>query len=499
MTDDGVVAAIDQGTTGTRCILFDRTGTIHGQAYRAHEQYYPRDGWVEHDPIEILDNTKTVVRDALEEAGINPAGLATIGITNQRETTVAWDAETGEPADNAIVWQDRRTADRVDELRDGGLADGIRQTTGLEVDAYFSATKMEWLLDSEDRRSRARAGDLLLGTVDSWLLWNLTGRHATDVTNAARTMLFDIHDCDWDDDLLAEFGIPENALPAVHPSIHPTAYGRTDPDGFLDVAIPVTGVLGDQQAALFGQTCVEPGEAKTTYGTGSFVLMNTGTEPVESQHGLLTTIGYQRGEGPVHYALEGSIFVTGAAIEWLADVGLIDTPEETAALAKAVDSTDGVVFVPAFQGLGAPYWDPRARGTILGLSRGTRTEHVVRAALEGIAHRTRDVTDAMVADAGIPLETLRVDGGAAANDLLCQLQADVLGTPIDRPVTTETTALGAAYAAGLAVDVWDSVDDLRAGWTADRTFHPTQDQAAADAAHERWRAAVERSRDWANG
>ena len=497
MTADGLIAAIDQGTTGTRCLLFDGSGESHGRAYRTHEQSYPREGWVEHDPLEILENTRGVVRDALAESEWDPTDVAAIGLTNQRETTVVWEAATGDPVDPAIVWQDRRTADRVDELRAAGMADRIRETTGLEVDAYFSATKMEWLLDREDRRSRARAGDLLLGTIDSWLLYHLTGRHVTDLTNASRTMLFDIHACAWDDDLLGEFGIPRAALPAVHPSIHPTAFGTTRLDGLFDDAVPVAGVLGDQQAALFGQTCVEPGQAKTTYGTGSFVLMNTGDEPVESDHGLLTTIAYGTPDGDVAYALEGSIFVTGAAIGWLADMGLVESPAETEALAAEVDTTDGVAFVPALQGLGAPYWDPRARGTILGLSRRTKRAHVVRAALEGIAHRTRDVTDAMVADAGIPLEVLRVDGGAAANDLLCQIQADILGARIARPAVTETTALGAASAAGLAVGTWAATDDLQATWTADRRFEPTIDASEADARHDRWMDAIDRSRDWA--
>ena len=497
MSADDLVAAIDQGTTGTRCLLFDRSGEIQGQAYRTHEQYYPREGWVEHDPIEILDNTQAVVVEAVAESDESPDAVAAIGLTNQRETTVAWDAETGNPVHRAIVWQDRRTADRVDDLRVAGEADRIRAVTGLEVDAYFSATKLEWLLDREDRRARAAAGDLQLGTIDSWLLSHLTGRHVTDLTNASRTMLFDIHDRRWDEALLVEFGVPGAALPSVHPSIHPTAYGETTLDGFFDGAVPVTGVLGDQQAALFGQTCVEAGEAKTTYGTGSFVLLNTGEEPVESEHGLLTTIAYGTADGTVRYALEGSIFVTGAAIEWLVDLGVIEAPADAEALARTVEDTGGVAFVPALQGLGAPYWDPRARGTILGLSRATDRAHVVRAALEGIAHRTRDVTDAMVADAGIPIETLRVDGGAAANDLLCQLQADLLGTRIDRPAVTETTALGVAYAAGLAVGVWEGIPDLRAAWTPDRSFDPSVDPAAADARHDRWQAAVDRARDWA--
>jgi glycerol kinase len=384
----------------------------------------------------------------------------------------------------------------------------IRERTGLEVDAYFSATKVEWILDNatpiepdrggvRDVRERAADGDVLFGTVDTWLVYNLTGAHVTDVTNAARTMLFDIHGCEWDDGLLEEFDVPRAMLPEVRPSSDANYYGYTDPDGFLGAELPVAAALGDQQAALFGQTCFDPGDAKNTYGTGSFFLLNTGREAVDSDHGLLTTIAFQRSGEPVRYALEGSIFVTGAAVEWLEDVDLIEDAAETERLARSVDSTDDVYVVPAFTGLGAPHWDGRARGTIVGLTRGTRREHIVRATLEAIAYQTRDVAEAMEADAGIDVETLRVDGGAVENDFLCQLQVDVLGTAVERPVVEETTALGAAYAAGLATGYWSDVDELRDNRRVDRRFEPSGDRADADRRYARWQEAVERSLDWA--
>ncbi|SDR11969.1 glycerol kinase GlpK [Natronobacterium texcoconense] len=508
MTARTYVGAIDQGTTGTRFIVFDHEGQVVANAYETHEQIYPEPGWVEHDPVEIWENTKTVVTEALGQAGISPDQLAAIGVTNQRETTVLWDADSGKPVYNAIVWQDRRTTDRIEELEDEGKADWIREKTGLEPDAYFSATKAEWLLEEGDPikmerarpadvRDRAESGDVLFGTIDSWLIYNLTGNHVTEVTNASRTMLYDIHDCEWDDELLEEFSIPREMLPEVRPSSDDATYGSTDPDGFLEAEVPVAGALGDQQAALFGQTCFDAGDAKNTYGTGSFVLMNTGEEAVESDHGLLTTIGFQRSGEPVQYALEGSIFVTGAAIEWLEDVDLIADPAETAELARSVDSTDGVYVVPAFTGLGAPHWDQRARGTIVGMTRGTRKEHIVRATLESIAYQTRDVTEAMEADSGIEMTSLKVDGGAVKNNYLCQLQSDIIGSEIVRPIVDETTALGSAYAAGLAVGYWDDVDSLRNNWQVDREFEPDQDDDV-DAKYGRWQDAVERSRDWAN-
>ncbi len=505
---DTYVGAIDQGTTGTRFMTFDRDGRVVADAYETHEQVYPKPGWIEHDPVEIWDNTETVITRGLRSAGIDADRLAALGIANQRETTVLWDRETGDPVHNAIVWQDRRTTDRVEALADNGDAAWIRERTGLEPDAYFSATKAEWLLenadpiatsrgDSRDLRERAADGDLCLGTVDSWLVYNLTGAHVTDVSNASRTMLFDIHEAAWDPDLLAEFGVPRAVLPEVRPSSDDDCYGHTDPEGVLGAAVPVTAALGDQQAALFGQTCFDAGDAKNTYGTGSFLLLNTGPDPVESDHGLLTTIAFQRSGDPVQYALEGSIFVTGAAVEWLEDVSLIDDAAETAELARSVDTTDGVYVVPAFTGLGAPHWDGRARGTIVGLTRGTRREHVVRATLESIAFQTRDVVEAMAADSGVTVDTLRVDGGAVKNNFLCQLQADVVGAEVVRPEVDETTALGAAYAAGLAVGYWDSTADLRRNWRVDRSFDPDLDRETADARFERWHDAVERAKGWA--
>ncbi|SEN11964.1 glycerol kinase [Halorientalis persicus] len=508
MTANTYVGAIDQGTTGTRFMVFDHGGQVVANAYEKHEQVYPEPGWVEHDAVEIWENVKTVITRALEEAGLDATQLAALGITNQRETTVVWDAETGDPIHNAIVWQDRRTTDRVERLEAEGKLEWIREKTGLEADAYFSATKAEWLLDNadpikmertrtEDVRDRAEAGELLLGTIDAWLIYNLTGNHVTDVTNASWTMLYDVHDMAWCADLLAEFSVPRAMLPEVRPSSDENHYGYTDPDGFLGTSVPVAGALGDQQAALFGQTCFDAGDAKNTYGTGSFFLMNTGEQAVESDHGLLTTVGFQRSGGPVQYALEGSIFVTGAAIEWLEDVDLISSPAETAELARSVDGTDGVYVVPAFTGLGAPHWDGRARGTIVGMTRGTRREHIVRATLEAIAYQTRDVAEAMEADAGVEMGSLRVDGGAVKNNFLCQLQSDIIGTEIVRPEVDETTALGAAYAAGLAVGYWDSLAELRNNWHVDAEFAPEMDRSDADARFERWHDAVERSKDWA--
>jgi glycerol kinase len=501
------IGAIDQGTTGTRFMVFDHGGRVVANAYGRHEHVYPEPGWVEHDPIRIWETVERVAARALAAAGIDGSQLDAVGVANQRETTVVWDRASGNPVYNAVCWQDRRTNERVEAL-DPETAAYVRETTGLEPDAYFSATKLEWILDeadpiklrqtrARDVRDRAEDGQLCFGTVDSWIVANLTGEHVTDVTNASRTMLYDIHAGEWDDRLLAEFRVPEATLPEVRPSSDPEPYGYTDPDGPLGAAVPVTGALGDQQAALFGQTCFDPGDAKNTYGTGSFYLTNTGEEAVASDHGLLTTVAYQLGDGPVRYALEGSTFVTGAAVEWLQTVGFVDDPAETAELARAVDGADGVYVVPAFTGLGAPHWDGRARGTIVGMTRGTRKEHLVRATLESIAHHTRDVAEAMAADTGTETTTLRVDGGAVKNDFLCQLQSDVLQTDLVRPVVDETTALGAAYAAGLAVGYWDSTDDLRSNWQTDRRFAPEMDAAEADRRHARWGEAVSRARDWA--
>jgi len=489
-------------------MVFDHEGRVVANAYEKHEQFYPEPGWVEHDPVEIWENTTRVIERSLREGGIDANQLAALGVTNQRETTLLWDADTGRPIHNAIVWQDRRTTDRVERLQDEGKAEMVRAKTGLQPDAYFSATKAEWLLDNtdpvkiqrtrpEDVRDRAENGGIMFGTIDSWLVYNLTGNHVTDVTNASRTMLFNVHEMDWDDELLAEFSVPRAVLPEVRPSSDEATYGSTDPDGFLGTAVPVAGALGDQQAALFGQTCFDAGDAKNTYGTGSFFLMNTGTEAVESDHGLLTTVGFQRSGQPVQYALEGAVFITGAAIEWLEDVSLIENPAETESLARSVDSNDDVYLVPAFTGLGAPHWDQRARGTILGLTRGTRREHIVRATLESIAYQTRDVAEAMEADSGIEMGRLRVDGGAVKNNFLCQLQADIVGSDIVRPVVDETTALGSAYAAGLAVGYWETLDELRENWRVDRLFEADPGSDDWNAKYDRWQEAVERSKDWA--
>lgn len=508
MASNTYVGAIDQGTTGTRFMVFDHAGKVITSAYEKHEQLYPEPGWVEHDPIEIWRKTQTVITRALDESDVEATELEALGVTNQRETTLLWDRDTGAPIDNAIVWQDRRTTDRIEELDEAGKVEEIREKTGLEADAYFSATKAEWLLDNADPiktqrarpaglRERAEDGEIRFGTIDSWLIYNLTGNHITEVTNASRTMLFNIHDLDWDDDLLEEFGVPRAMLPEVRPSSDDEYYGHTDPDGFLGAEIPVAGAFGDQQAALFGQTCFDAGEAKNTYGTGSFFLANTGTEAVESDHGLLTTIGFQRSGEPVQYALEGSIFITGAAIEWLEDVDLIDDALRSEEVARSVDSTDGVYLVPAFTGLGAPHWDGRARGTIVGMTRGTRREHIVRAALESIAFQTRDVAEAMEADADIEINGLKVDGGAVKNNFLCQQQADILDANIVRPDVDETTALGSAYAAGLAVGYWDDLEELRNNWQIDQEFTPEMNTDEADAMYDRWNDAVERSLDWA--
>ncbi|ERG88035.1 MAG: glycerol kinase [halophilic archaeon J07HX5] len=502
------VGAIDQGTTGTRFMLFDESGQAMANAYEPHDQQYPASGQVEHDPLEIWANTKAVVRRGLDSAEAAPDRLAAIGIANQRETTIVWDRVTGSPIHNAIVWQDRRTTTRVDQLADAGKIEWIRAKTGLEADAYFSATKLEWLLANADPpthsgarsasvRERAAAGDLLFGTIDSWLIYKLTGNHVTDVTNASRTMLFNIDELAWDDELLAEFDVPEAMLPTVRPSADTALYGHTDPDGFLGAAVPVAGALGDQQAALFGQTCFDPGDTKNTYGTGAFYLMNTGTKRIDSEHGLLTTVGFQQTGEPVQYALEGSIFAAGAAVEWLVDIDLIADAARTAEIARGVNSTEGVYVVPAFTGLGAPHWDGDARGTIVGLTRGTRREQIVRAALESIAYRTRDLAEAMAADAGVETASVRVDGGAVTNNVLCQLQADILQAEIIRPQIEETTALGAAYAAGLAVGYWDNVDALRTNWQAGRRFSPTIPRDRADRMYDRWGDAVDRSLDWA--
>ena len=487
----GYIASIDQGTTGTRFMVFDESGTSVGNAYAKHEQIYPQHGWVEHDPKEIWERTKGVVRKGMEQAGIDASELEAFGVTNQRETTVVWGGD-GRPLSNAVVWQDRRTTERIEELTEEGKTDEIRAKTGLEPNSYFSATKLEWLLENEvDDADRE---DVYAGTVDSWLVYNLTGgeAHVTDVTNASRTMLFDIHELRWDDELLEEFGVPRSVLPEVKPSSG-AVYGYTQADGFLGTEVPVAGALGDQQAALFGQTCFEAGDAKNTYGTGSFFLTNTGETAVGSDNGLLTTVAFQHaGEDP-RYALEGSVFMTGGVIEWLEEVGMIESVEDCERVAREAGSSEGVYFVPAFTGLGAPYWDERASGTVVGMSRDTRSEHIVRAAVESIAYQTRDVVEAMEEDAGVEIRALRVDGGAVQNDLICELQASIVGTDIVRPVVDETTALGAAYTAGLTVGYWESLDELCENRRVDRVFEGNGDKGGDYA---RWKEAVERARGW---
>ena len=493
------VLALDQGTTSSRAILFDHDGRILSSAQEEFPQIYPQPGWVEHNPEEIWSSQLATARQALDKAGIAGTQVAAIGITNQRETTVVWDRETGEALHNAIVWQCRRTASMCDQLRDSGWAPPIRDKTGLVIDAYFSGTKLAWLLDEvPGLREKAQQGRALFGTVDSFLMWRLSGGrlHVTDVSNAARTMLFNIHTLDWDDEILAELRIPRAMLPEVRPSSQ--VYGRTAAE-LLGTEVHLAGAAGDQQAALFGQACYAPGQAKNTYGTGCFLLLNTGDEAVASDRGLLTTIAWQMGGGgPVTYALEGSVFVAGAAIQWLRDgLGIIAHAAESESLAGEVVDTGGVYFVPAFVGLGAPYWDAYARGTIVGMTRGTDRRHLARAALEAICYQSRDLLEAMVADSGIRLQALRADGGAAANDLLMQLQADVLGVAVQRPAVTETTALGAAYLAGLAVDYWSGLDEIAAQWRVDAEFGPGMGEQQRERLYAGWRRAVERSRGWA--
>jgi len=487
------VLAIDAGTTGVRAVVVDAGGATVAMGYHEFPQSFPRPGWVEHDPEDWWRTALAATGEALAAAGAGPADVAAIGITNQRETTVVWDRDSLKPIHPAIVWQDRRTAGTCEALRDEGWEERVRARTGLVIDPYFSGTKIAWLLEHVDgARAAAEAGRLAFGTVDAYLIARLTNgaEHATDHTNASRTMLFDIHRLDWDDELLERLGIPRAMLPEVRPSIG--RFGVTDPSVFQGIEAPIAGVAGDQQAALVGQACFEPGDAKNTYGTGSFVLLNTGERAPTSEHGLLTTIAYSD-PGGVRYALEGSIFVTGAAIQWLRDLGILSESSEASDLAASVPDTQGVYFVPALTGLGAPWWDPHARGTIVGLTRGTTRAHLVRAAVEAMAYQTRDVVDAMVADAGVPLSALRVDGGASANDTMLQLQADLLGVPVRRPAIQETTAIGAAYLAGLGTGVWSSKEEVAGHWRLDREFTPG---GGADDAYTDWRRAVAQALSW---
>jgi glycerol kinase len=490
------ILALDQGTTSSRAIVFDHDGAIRAVAQKEFTQIFPSAGLVEHDPQEIWASQIGVAVEALGRAQVRPKDLAAIGITNQRETTIVWDRESGEPLHNAIVWQDRRTADYCERLKADRAGETIQARTGLLVDAYFSASKIRWILDHvPGARARADAGRLAFGTVDTWLVWKLTAhtRHITDVSNASRTMLFNIHTLQWDDELLALFGIPASMLPEVRPSSE--VYGDVSTTLGID-RVPIAGIAGDQQAALFGQMCREPGMSKNTYGTGCFLLQNIGTTPTRSRQQLVTTVAWQIG-GRTEYALEGSVFIGGAVVQWIRDgLGLIRTAPEIEALANSVADNGGVYLVPAFAGLGAPHWDPYARGAMLGITRGTTSGHIARAALESIAYQVADLLDAMAADAGITLKELRVDGGAATNNTLMQFQADLLGVPVVRPAVTETTALGAAYLAGLAVGYWKSVDDVSGQWKVDRRFEPAMGRSEATSLRGRWSEALGRSKGW---
>ncbi len=495
---DGYILAIDQGTTGTKVILFDRDGQIKGRAYSEFTQHYPRPGWVEHDAEEIWASTIGLVAEALARAGVSAAEVHGIGITNQRETSVLWERKTGKPVGRAIVWQDRRTAGLCDELKERGLEELFRRKTGLVVDAYFSGTKIKWLLDqTEGLRERARRGEIAFGTIDSWLVWKLTGgrAHVTDYSNASRTLLYNIHDLRWDPELLEILDVPEEMLPTVAPSAH--VYGHTDPAAFFGETVAVAGLAGDQQAALFGQACYGAGLAKNTYGTGSFLLLNTGREAVTDCEDLLTTIAWGIGDEPVEYALEGAIFITGAAVQWLRDgLRIIESAAETEMLAQSVESNAGVYFVPALVGLGAPHWDAYARGTITGLTRGTTRAHLVRATLESICYQTRDVVEAMQRASGVRLKGIRADGGAVSNSFLMQFQSDILNVPIAVPAITETTSLGAAYLAGLAVGFWESREELDARWKVARRYEPRMSDSEREQLYARWLKAVERAKDW---
>jgi len=495
------VLAVDQGTTSTRAIIFDHSGSIVAVGQKEHEQIFPRAGWVEHNPVEISENTRFVIGQALAAADLNTGDLAAVGITNQRETAVVWDKNTGEPVYNAIVWQDTRTQAIVEELGAlGGGAERYKAKVGLPLATYFSGPKIRWILDNvEGARERAEAGDLLFGNTDTWTLWNLTGGpnggvHATDVTNASRTMLMDLDTLQWDAEIAAEMGIPLSMLPEIRSSSE--VYGNGGPGGVLK-GVPIAGILGDQQAATFGQACYEPGTAKNTYGTGNFMLLNTGTEKVASKNGLLTTVCYKIGDEAPVYALEGSIAVTGSLVQWLRDnLGIIGSAAEIETLARSVEDNGGAYFVPAFSGLFAPYWRADARGAVVGLTRFVNKGHLARAVLEATAFQTREVLDAMNADSGVPLTELKVDGGMVANELLMQFQADVLDVPVVRPVVAETTALGAAYAAGLAVGYWSSLDELRANWAEDKRWTPELDADEREREYRNWKKAVTKSFDW---
>jgi glycerol kinase len=487
------VAAIDQGTTSTRCILFDHAGEIVAVNQKEHRQIYPKPGWVEHNALEIWECTQEVVREVLAGSGTDSSDLAAVGITNQRETALVWDKATGKPVYNAIVWQDTRTDAICNELAKAGGQDRLRAKTGLPLATYFSGPKIKWVLDNvPGTRKRAEQGELLFGNMDSWIIWNLTGKHVTDVTNASRTLLMNLSTLDWDEDLLGLLGIPRTMLPEIRSSSD--VYGQAK--GVLG-GIPVAGDLGDQQAALFGQTCFSVGEAKNTYGTGCFMLLNTGETPVQSKSGLLTTMGYKIGDQPAVYALEGSIAITGALVQWLRDnLGLIQKSSDVEDLAKSVEDNGGIYFVPAFSGLFAPYWRSDARGAIVGMTRYVNRGHIARAALEATAYQTREVLEAMEADSGVKLTALKVDGGMVFNELLMQFQADILDVPVIRPKVAETTALGAAYAAGLAVGYWKNFDELRANWGKDKQWQPQMQAQRREDLFRGWKKAVKRTLDW---
>lgn len=494
---DKYILALDQGTTSSRAIVFDKKGSIINTAQKEFKQHYPKAGWVEHDGNEIWSTQAGVAAEAITGAGLNGKNIAAIGITNQRETTLIWDRKTGKPVYNAIVWQDRRTSDYCDELKKKkGLIEKVQEKTGLILDSYFSGTKIKWILDNVDGvRERAKNGELAFGTMDTWLIWNLTrgDEHITDVTNASRTMIFNIHDLTWDDELLELFDIPKSLLPDVKQSSE--VYGETKTTIFAS-KVPIAGIAGDQQAALFGQRCIDSGMVKNTYGTGCFMVMNTGEKPIKSENNLLTTIAWQV-NGKVEYALEGSIFIAGAVVQWLRDeLGIIRKSADVEKLAASVDDNDGVYLVPAFAGLGAPHWDQHARGTMVGLTRGSNSGHIARAALEGIAYQVMDVLKAMEADSGIDIQELRVDGGATANNLLMQFQADILRAPVVRPKILETTALGAAYLAGLAVGYWKDHDEINEQWQVDRKFETDMDRDKADKLVTGWNRALTAAKSW---
>ena len=490
------ILALDQGTTSSRAVVFDQKGTIISVAQKEFTQIFPKPGWVEHDPDEIWSTQAGMAAEAVSKKGLKASQMAAIGITNQRETVVVWDRNTSEPIYNAIVWQDKRTADYCDELKKEGKSQMIREKTGLVIDSYFSGTKVKWILDNvEGAREKAEMGDLIMGTIDSWLIWKMTdgGLHITDVTNACRSMLFNINTMDWDDELLELLTIPKSMLPEVKQSSE--VYGHTTPNLFA-TPIPIAGIAGDQQAALFGQMCTKKGMVKNTYGTGCFMLMNIGEKPIVSDNNLLTTVAWKI-NGKTHYALEGSIFIAGAVVQWLRDsLNIIKTSAEVEKLASSVDSTEGVVFVPAFAGLGAPHWNQKAQGTIFGLTRGSTDAHIARAALESIAYQTMDILKAMEADSGISIKELRVDGGATVNDMLMQFQADVLNTVTVRPKIVETTVMGAAYLAGLAVGYWESPEEIQDIWQTDVHFNPTQEREAIDEGIKSWYKAIKALEFW---